>query len=455
MLGTAARSRASAAATAKSRAGSAAEFQTKKRPMCPGRGDGGGNQPSPARRSDQSLSARRSNEPGRALEVLKVVDGIWVLLRSYLVVHARDMFVLDDTNKFGSGLGSDGQPKHFGGAGGGGGGAAGSAMPQSAFPLPHRAVGGPTPPRVTNFGSGDARGGGGVAGGTLPSSALPRSHPAVGGSSAPSVSAGGAREGAPSRGSEACKATDARVAAGVNVQEEQGARVDAVAFRGGGACMAMEARLVGRESMPAKQQQQQCPTPSNDPPGVAGVNMAGRGQDSAASVRENPRNRTGAEGIRIHSLSVSEALVVRLARNGVAAAGARSGGGGTRGGTRGGGDGGGSGGGPRVASSHERESVTVTGLLREVGFRSASTTFGGGAGGGGGARPGHEVAAGKRDRMGGVDMFDVLSRTKMQLCLTLEEGVDRVCVYLGLRRECWPAGMIPGYSTVQVRLNSF
>ncbi|CAM9484058.1 unnamed protein product, partial [Laminaria digitata] len=327
MLGAAARPRkprAAAAATAASwttASSSASKAQAKKKETRPIRGDGGG--------GSQPLSGGREEPSGRTGEMLRVVDGVCVLLRSYLVVHARDMFVLDKRNNFG-GVGGGG------GGGGGGGFAAGSAVPGSA----------------------------------LPRSALPRSHPdSVGGPSAPSVSVGGGR--------------------GESGEERE-------------------------HVVPA---------------------LAGQQQQRSASPN--------VAGLVSRSLSISEALVVRLAKDGVAATGAR---GGSRG-SRGGGSGGGSGGGPRVASFHERESVTVTGLLREVGFRSTSTTFGAGAGA---ARTGQKVAAGNRTESGSVDMFDMLSRTKMQLCVTLEQGADRVCVYLSLRRECWPAGMIPGYSTVQV-----
>ena len=144
--------------------------------------------------------------------------------------------------------------------------------------------------------------------------------------------------------------------------------------------------------------------------------MPAPGRDSAGSGRKRAGNRTGAEGRLKPSLSVSEALVVRLARDEVAAGSARGGGGG-RGGT------GGGAGRPRVASCHERESVSVTGLLREVGFRSTSTAFGAGAGG---ARTGRKVAPREDTGSGSVDMFDVLSRTRMQLCVTLEEALSLI-----------------------------
>jgi len=48
-----------------------------------------------------------------------------------------------------------------------------------------------------------------------------------------------------------------------------------------------------------------------------------------------------------------------------------------------------------------------------------------------------------------VNMFEVLSEERAQLCLTLAEGADTVNVYLAARAESWPVGMVPGFSTVQ------
>lgn len=50
-----------------------------------------------------------------------------------------------------------------------------------------------------------------------------------------------------------------------------------------------------------------------------------------------------------------------------------------------------------------------------------------------------------------VDMFEALSQERVQLCLTLEQGADRISVYLGVCAEAWPVGMVPGFCTVQVR----
>lgn len=50
-----------------------------------------------------------------------------------------------------------------------------------------------------------------------------------------------------------------------------------------------------------------------------------------------------------------------------------------------------------------------------------------------------------------VDMFEALSQERVQLCLTLGQGVDRISVYLGVCAESWPVGMVPGFCTVQVR----
>ena len=90
-------------------------------------------------------------------------------------------------------------------------------------------------------------------------------------------------------------------------------------------------------------------------------------------------------------ISVSEALVVRLAGNGVSApasssavSSGRGGGGGGKGKGKGKGKGRswgggvGRGGGPKLDASHERESVTVRGFLKEVGFRVLADGNGGG-----------------------------------------------------------------------------
>lgn len=50
-----------------------------------------------------------------------------------------------------------------------------------------------------------------------------------------------------------------------------------------------------------------------------------------------------------------------------------------------------------------------------------------------------------------VDMFQALSEERVQLCLTLAEGADRISVYLAVGAEAWPVGMVPGFCTVQVR----
>lgn len=95
-------------------------------------------------------------------------------------------------------------------------------------------------------------------------------------------------------------------------------------------------------------------------------------------------------------LSVSEALCVRLAGSGIATPasnatassdGGRSGGGKGKGEGkgRGRGGGGGRGRGPKLDSTHERESVTVRGFLRDVGFRVVAD--------GGGADRGRRSAA--------------------------------------------------------------
>lgn len=72
-------------------------------------------------------------------------------------------------------------------------------------------------------------------------------------------------------------------------------------------------------------------------------------------------------------LSVSEAVIVQLAGGGVPSSATDSSGGvGDRRGRRRGGGGGGGRGGPKLASRHERESMVVRGLLRDVGFRTVA-----------------------------------------------------------------------------------
>lgn len=48
-------------------------------------------------------------------------------------------------------------------------------------------------------------------------------------------------------------------------------------------------------------------------------------------------------------------------------------------------------------------------------------------------------------------MFEALSKERVQLCLTLAEGADRVSVYLAVSAGAWPVGLVPGFCTVQVR----
>lgn len=50
-----------------------------------------------------------------------------------------------------------------------------------------------------------------------------------------------------------------------------------------------------------------------------------------------------------------------------------------------------------------------------------------------------------------VDMFQRVAEQGLQLCLTLAQGVDKVCVYMSVSPESWPPGMIPGHAVVQVR----
>lgn len=92
--------------------------------------------------------------------------------------------------------------------------------------------------------------------------------------------------------------------------------------------------------------------------------------------------------------------------------------------------------GPKLDPIHEREFISVVGVLIEVGFR---------VGGSGKAVKAPIVA--KRT----LDMFQKVSERGLQLCLTLAQGVDRVSVYAGICAESWPPGMIPGYSVVQVK----
>ncbi|CAM9210784.1 unnamed protein product [Ectocarpus sp. 12 AP-2014] len=155
-------------------------------------------------------------------------------------------------------------------------------------------------------------------------------------------------------------------------------------------------------------------------------------------------------------LSVSEALIVQLAAAGASSSATDSSGGvGDRRGRRGGGGGGG----PKLASGHERESIMVRGLLRDVSFRTV-------ADGGGDGRRREKVLPvavtavkgqghGIKGDLGAsttseVDMFEVLSEERVQLCLTLEHAADNISVYLGVSPEAWPVGMVPGFCTVQV-----
>lgn len=65
-----------------------------------------------------------------------------------------------------------------------------------------------------------------------------------------------------------------------------------------------------------------------------------------------------------------------------------------------------------------------------------------------------EAAAMRRSRGLDVGMFEAMSKERVQLCLTLEQGADRISVYLGVCAEAWPVGMVPGFCTVQVRGHS-
>ncbi|CAM9242263.1 unnamed protein product, partial [Sphacelaria rigidula] len=91
--------------------------------------------------------------------------------------------------------------------------------------------------------------------------------------------------------------------------------------------------------------------------------------------------------------------------------------------------------GPKIDPNHEREFISVVGVLIEVGFRV-----------GGSGRAAKAPIVSKR----GLDMFQKVSERGLQLCLTLAQGVDRVSVYAGICAESWPPGMIPGYAVVQV-----
>ena len=161
------------------------------------------------------------------------------------------------------------------------------------------------------------------------------------------------------------------------------------------------------------------------------------GIDYQTVARRGIRQEAGERTCR--QLSVSEALVIRLANEGFVSG---------RGGASG----------PRIDPSHERESISVSGLLREVGFRLK--TDGGGQRNAGVVRPmarekgrkpaATSIAEALDEGSRGADMLSRLSTAKMQLCLTLEEGPDTVCVYLALCRASWPVGMVPGYSNILV-----
>lgn len=48
-------------------------------------------------------------------------------------------------------------------------------------------------------------------------------------------------------------------------------------------------------------------------------------------------------------------------------------------------------------------------------------------------------------------MIEALSKERVQLCLSLAGGADRISVYLAISAEAWPVGMVPGFCTVEVR----
>lgn len=168
----------------------------------------------------------------------------------------------------------------------------------------------------------------------------------------------------------------------------------------------------------------------------------GEAQTSGACIRAvaaEVEERAG-KGVReCREFSVRKALEVRLANDGLASS---SGGAAAL----------------RIDPYHERESISVSGLLRGVGFRV--WIDGGGRRDTGAARPTATekgraaVASSSADAVDkGLrepDMFARLSEAKMQLCLTLEEGSDSVCVYLAICRASWPVGMIPGSSKIVV-----
>lgn len=149
----------------------------------------------------------------------------------------------------------------------------------------------------------------------------------------------------------------------------------------------------------------------------------------AAEVEEK-----GLRGCR--QLSVREALEIRLANDGPTSQ---------------------SGGavGLRIDPSHEREFISVSGLLRGVEFRVWNDSRG--LREAGAVRVTEAERGGVSSSVDGVDkglrepdMFSRLSEAKMQLCLNLEEGLDSVCVYLAVCRASWPVGMVPGSSNVVV-----
>lgn len=52
------------------------------------------------------------------------------------------------------------------------------------------------------------------------------------------------------------------------------------------------------------------------------------------------------------------------------------------------------------------------------------------------------------------DLFKRLEAERLQLSLTLTQGLDSITLYTSANSESWPAGMIPGYAIVQVRKTS-
>lgn len=387
-------------------------------------------------KSKKNEFSEKSSDHSCSAEISKIVDGVCVLLRNYLIVSEQDLFVLgrDDEGTGPAHEDGKGQDATFAAA------KAGASEAPSTVSDSSRVRPEAKPPKRYSCDGKDCRG---QRSDHVSTSALLEAENTASGAEWRSAASGVDANIVPEKND---------VLAGGGVNEFRG-HVDGDA--GGNGCCKDSAPVRGDTPQHERDDDPNFYGSKSYSASNCSVNKSddmGRKKRQISGHKSTQAGRKEHDDGRRPQVSVSEALVVRVTddkttalpfssrneRSGKAVGATWSG--------------------PKIHPSHEREEITVRGLLCGVGFRVEGDggrweSKGGGPPvvpssrlhGDGGVKP-------AQDRRQDVDMFKNVIGQKMQLCLTLQEGTDRICAYVGVGRESRPVGMVPGFSTVQVLL---